>query len=255
MLPPGFRTPGRCDVWLPVGALGTYPLQDRASHQFWMIGRLRGGVDVAQVQAALDGQQAQFARTYPASDANWRVRVAPLLDEMVGSVRTALWVLFGAVAFVLLIACTNVVNLLLVRAVAREPEFALRTALGAGRLRLVRQALAEALLIAAAGAGLAMVLARVGVDAMIVAGGRGLPRFDPRPRESAVLGCSAALALLVTVVVGIVPGLQASSLAPSDALREGPRMPAVELPQQPRETGPWSCRRSRSRSCCSRRLA
>src|SRR5262249_38295783 len=143
VLPPDFRFRSVCDIWMPLSTLGTWPLNDRVSHQFWMLGRLRPGSTVAQAQAQLDTIQRRLAQSYPATDANWNVLVTPLLEEFVGNVRTSLWVLFAAVAFVLLIACTNVVNLLLASAVTREKELAVRAALGAGRLRLLRQTLSE----------------------------------------------------------------------------------------------------------------
>src|SRR5262249_5029242 len=105
VLAPGFSFPGRCDIWMPIGTLGAGLVRDRVSHEFWMIGRLRPDASVAQAQAELDGIQDQLARGYPATDANWRVTVRPLLEEMVGGVRALLWVLFAAVGFVLLIAC------------------------------------------------------------------------------------------------------------------------------------------------------
>jgi len=109
VLPADFHFPGTCDIWLPIGTLGARLPEDRVSHQFWMIGRLRKGFTVVQAQMQLNGIQHQFARAYPDTDANWLVTVKPLLEEFVGNVRTSLWVLLAAAAFVLLIACTNVI--------------------------------------------------------------------------------------------------------------------------------------------------
>jgi putative ABC transport system permease protein len=221
VLPPDFNFPLRCDVWIPVGVLGTSPLHDRVSHQFWMLGRLRPGITVSDAQTQLETIQQRLANVYPATDANWHVRVTGLLQNFVGDVRTALWVLMAAVAFVLLIACTNVVNLLLARAVARQKEFAVRTALGAGRGRLLRQALTETTLIVAAGTILALLLAELGMSAMIRLGAASIPRLDRPHLDAAVLAFSAALGVVVTAFMGLAPVLQASGAAPAESLQAG----------------------------------
>lgn len=113
VLPQEFSFPANCDIWMPLSVLGRELPRDRVSHQFWMIGRLRPGIGVERAQAELDGIQSQLAKAHPDTDSNWGVIVRPLLEELVGNVRRSLWVLLAAVGFVLLIACTNVVNLLL----------------------------------------------------------------------------------------------------------------------------------------------
>jgi putative ABC transport system permease protein len=197
-------------MWMPVGVLGTSLNRDRLSHQFWMIGRLRRAATLEQARVELNRLQDQLAQAYPASDANWRVAVAPLLEHLVGNVRTPLWVLSGAVGFVLLIAGSNVVNLLLARAIAREKEFAVRSALGAVRWRLVRQSLTESLLMALAGAGLAVVLAVIGLRGIGALSAGTIPRFEEPHLNGTVLAVGAALALVTTLLVGIAPGLQVS---------------------------------------------
>lgn len=223
ILPPEFKFPGTCDLWIPTGALGTWPLHDRVSHQFWMLGRLRPHIPLSQAQAEMDAIQHRLAQAYPSTDANWRVNVRPLLDQFVGNVRTSLWVLFGAVGFVLLIVCTNVVNLLLARAVAREKEFAVRTALGAARLRLLRQTLTETLLIVASGTALALIVAKAGTSALLALSSGSIPRFEQPHLSTAVLGFSAGLALLTTLLVGVASGLHASGFGFSRSLGEGQR--------------------------------
>jgi putative ABC transport system permease protein len=223
VLPPDFHYPQDCSLWLPTGALSARTLQDRVSHQFWILGRLRPNVPLARAQAEMDAIQRRFAEAWPSTDANWRVQVRPLLEEFVGNVRASLWILFGAVGFVLLIACTNVVNLLLARGAARAREFAVRAALGASRSRLLRQAFAETLLIAAAGAALALVLANAALRALVALSAGSIPRLEePRLSLPAIL-FSATLALASAFLVGIAPGLGASSLAFADALRAGQR--------------------------------
>ena len=222
VLPRDFHFPGACALWLPAGTLGTWPLADRVSHQFWMLGRLRRGVSPERAQADMDRIQDGLAKAFPATDATWRVRVRPLLEEFVGGVRASLWILLGAVAFVLLIACANVVNLMLARAAAREREFAMRAALGAPRLRLFRQALTETLLLVIGGAGLALLLAEVGLHALSALGAGSIPRLDQPHLSLAVLWFCGGLALATTLLVGAAPGL-ASGRAAYEALKGGQR--------------------------------
>ena len=219
VMPPGFQFPAPCDLWVPLGTLGTSPLKDRVSHEFWMLGRLRPDFTLARAQVEMDAIQQRLAESYPATDANWKVTVRPLLEEFVGNVRFSMWILFGAVAFVLLIACTNVMNLLLARGVAREKEFAIRTALGAARPRLLRQALTETMLLVAAGTAVAMILAAAGLDALVTLSSGSIPRLEQPRLNGAVLAFSAGLALLTTLFIGIIPGLRAGGRITSAAPR------------------------------------
>jgi putative ABC transport system permease protein len=223
VMPAGFQSPPRCDVWMPVGVLGPNLALDRVSHQFWMIGRLASRVEVTQAQAELDGVQRNRADAYPTTDANWRVRAVPLLDELVGNVRTSLGVLLGAVAFVLLIACTNVTNLLLARASDRAREFSIRGALGASSLRLVRQTFTESLLLASAGTVLALALAGVALRAIATLGAGSIPRLDNPQLTAGAFAAAAAVAILTTVVVGLAPGIHASRAAISESLQASQR--------------------------------
>ena len=223
VLPPDFHFPGKCDIWLPVGTLGARLSGDRVSHQFWMIGRLRSAITVAQAQAQLNGIQQQLAQAYPDTDANWLVNVKPLLEEFVGSVRTSLWVLFAAAGFVLLIACTNVIILLLASAVAREKEFAIRGALGAARGRLLRQSLTESLLMVCAGAALALLFAKAALGAIVALSAGAIPRFEQPQINGAVLVFAVFLALFSTLLVGAAPSLHASSLSFVESLQQGQR--------------------------------
>ena len=210
VLPPGFAFPSGCDLWLPIGNLVPSYGHDRRSHQFWTIGLLRPRVSLAQAQADLDTLQQRMAQDYPATDAEWRVRVTPLLDEFVGDARRMLWVLFAAVGFILLIACSNVANLLLARAAAREKEFAVRAALGASRGRLVRQAIAETLLLAGGGTLVALALAYAALRGILALSAGSIPRLEHPQVSGAVLAFSAVLAIVTTLLVGIAPGLYAS---------------------------------------------
>jgi predicted permease len=145
------------------------------------------------------------------------------LDELVGNVGTSLWVLLGAVAFVLLIACTNVTNLLLARASDRAREFSIRGALGASSLRLVRQSLTESLLLATAGATLALVVAGALLRAIAALGAGNIPRLDDPHLTAAAFGAAAAVAILTTVVVGLAPGIHASKAALTESLQASQR--------------------------------
>jgi putative ABC transport system permease protein len=223
VMPAGFQFPARCDLWMPVGVLGPNLVHDRVSHQFWMIGRLSSQVEVTQAQAELDGIQRGRADANPTTDGNWRVRVVPLLDELVGSVGSSLWVLFGAVAFVLLIACTNVTNLLLARASERAREFSIRGALGASSLRLVRQTLTESLLLATAGTALALALAGTALRAIATLAAGSVPRLDDLHLTAAAFGTAAAVAIVTTLMVSLAPGLQASQAAVAEALQASQR--------------------------------
>lgn len=227
ILPPDFHFPGHSDLWLPIGVLGARLPEDRVSHQFWMIGRLRKGVTAGQAQAQLNGIQQQLAHAYPDTDANWLVSVKPLLEEFVGGVRTTLWILLAAVGFVLLIACTNVIILLLARAVAREKEFAIRGALGAARTRLLRQSLTESLLLVLGSAALALLFAKASLAVIVSLSAGSIPRFEQPQINGAVLAFAAALAFLSTLLVGAAPSLHASSISFTESLQQGQRTGSV----------------------------
>jgi putative ABC transport system permease protein len=187
------------------------------------IARLKPGVTLEQARAALDNIAEGLEKLYPNSNKDNRVRMIPLLENYVQYVRRALWVLFGAVGFVLLIACANIANLLLARAATRQKELAVRTALGAGRWRIVRQLLTESLLLAVVGSGLGLLLAMWGVELILKANPDAIPRAQEIGLDGRVLGFTCAVALLTGLVFGLIPAWQASRVDMHETLKDGGR--------------------------------
>jgi len=228
VMPPGFDFPRGCGVWVPTSTLGTSGLQDRVSHPYHVLARLRPGVSLAQAEAQIEGIRQRLAKLYPKTGADWHVRAQPLLNEIIGNARASLLVLLGAVGFILLIACANVVNLMVARASAREREFAIRAALGAGRMRLLRQNLTEGLLIVGISVVLAVVFAKWGLALAVSLTSIHLPRMESFHLNLSVLAFLAATAALTTLLVGLVPAMEASRQDPQDSLCHGQRGGAID---------------------------
>ena len=174
VMPPGFGFPGRTDIWYyPDGSPET---SSRSAHNYRVVARLKDDASVEQAQAELSALAARLSAAYPASNEGKGAAVVPLREQLVGDTRPTLYMLFGAVALVLLIACANVANLLLARATGRTSELAVRAALGAGRGRIVGQLMIESLVLAAVSAAVGLGLARWGVAAFVALAPAGLPR-------------------------------------------------------------------------------
>jgi putative ABC transport system permease protein len=190
-----------------------------------VVGRLRPGVRLSAAQAELAAIARQIATEYPKSNANVGVNVVPLVDAMAGTARTGLLMVLGVVSLVLLIACTNVANLMLARNASRERELALRTALGAGRGRLVRQLLTEAVLLSIAGGALGLVLAHWGTELLValLSNSVPVPRIENSRSDATVLGFTLALSVGTGILFGTVPALVASHIDVHDSLRESSR--------------------------------
>jgi putative ABC transport system permease protein len=223
VMPPGFDFPKGCGIWVPTSTFGESGLQDRVSHAYHVLGRLRHGINLGQASAQIETIQAGLAKAYPNTDADWHVRAQLLLNEIVGNVKTSLFVLLGAVGFILLIACTNVVNLMLARASTREKEFAIRAALGAGKMRLLRQNLTEGFLIVGISVVLAVAFAKWGLALTVSLTSIDLPRMESFRLSWPVLAFMVAIATLTALLVGLAPGLQASRHEPESGLRDRQR--------------------------------
>jgi len=230
VMPPGVDHPGNAynsvaygdtvDAWYPFEFEGN-PGQ-RGPHYLEGIGRLKPGVTVTQAAADFNTIMADLATHYP-GDQGWTIYMVPLYQEIVGPVHRLLLVLLGAVGLVLLIACVNTANLLLARATARQREIAVRAALGAGRWRLVRQMLAESLLMAILGGGLGALLASAGVRALVAFLPAGFPRLAAIHVNGLVFGFTALITLATGLFFGLVPALQSSRTDLQQGLREGGR--------------------------------
>jgi len=222
IMPPGFEFPSKVEIW---GPLAPNERTRAARGSFWLpvVGRLKPGVTRQQAQADMDVIAKQLEQQYPNLNAGYGVNVVPLHEQTVGKIRTALLVLLGAVAFVLLIACANVANLLLSRAAVRQREVAIRSALGAGRWRIVRQMLTESVLLSVIGGGLGLLLAFWGVDVLLKLSPPNLPRLDNIRLDWRVLAFTLGISLLTGLIFGLVPALQTSKSDVGETLKEGGR--------------------------------
>ena len=212
----------RPQVWTP---FQLDPNTSDQGHYFQVMGRLKDGVSLAQARAALEQSTQAYRTRFPDVMAEAVFDVDPVRDVLVNNARSSLLVLLEAVGFVLLIACANVANLLLVRATGQRREIALRAALGAGRGRIIRQLLTESVMLSLAGGGLGLLLAVAGIRALLAVNTAGLPRIGEEGAQVSLDWRVALFALVVSVATGLVfgllPALRSSRADLSSALKEG----------------------------------
>ena len=225
VMPPGFDLhDSKSQLWIPLG-LNPENRQNRGSHGIYVVGRLADNVTPAQANSELQGFLKQWGQWWPQAhvpnDSTHRVQMEPLRDEVVGNVRRALWVLQGAVALVLLIACANVANLLLARAESRHKEFAVRTALGASKTRILRQFMTEGTVLSVLGAALGLALAFWGLKALLAANPESVPRAREITLDPVVLAFTVGVALLTGLIFGLAPLLHMGDQAVSLSIKEG----------------------------------
>ena len=210
------------ELWTPI-AFTPQQAENRAGHSLSrVIGQLKAGVTPEQARTEMGAIVDQLAAQH-ATNAGWHVIVVPLQDHMVRRIKPALLVLLVAVAFVLLIACGNVANLLLARAAGRQKEIGIRTALGARRERIIRQLLTESVLLALLGGALGLVLAKAGMDALLALAPQDLPRLSDISLDGRVVAFTAAITVLTGVIFGLVPALQAASPNLDETLKDAGR--------------------------------
>jgi len=234
VMPPEFRHPGRSlasevDGWTAAG-FNAPPFPAPALRSLRMLpgamGRLKPGLTLQQAQARLNAFSGQLSRQYPndyPAPARWALRLVPVEEDLVGNMRTELFVLFGAVAFVLLISCVNLANLLLARSAGRQREIAVRLALGAGKARLIGQLLAESILLSAVSGAVALISVALMKTSLLKLAPPDLPRVNEIALSPGVLLFAFFVSILTGVIFGLVPALQTVRPNLAGKLREGSR--------------------------------
>ena len=222
VMPEKFRLPGFAKAWVPLG----WTDADRAvrgNHNYNVIARLKPQITIEQAKVDLAAISSRLEQQYPEDDKGWGATSIPLHEQMIGDVRTALFVLLGAVAFVLLIACANVANLVLAKTLARGKEMAIRSALGAGRMVLLRHILVETLLLSVIGGLLGLLLARGVIALSVTLLADRLPAFMQVTLDAQVLAYTLLLSVAAGVLAGLFPSLRFSRVDLNDVLKQGSR--------------------------------
>jgi putative ABC transport system permease protein len=230
VLPPGFRFPDNTDIWIPREILETLP--SRTAHNWRVIARLRESSSISQSRAELSGIAQRLKQQYGVDTSTVAVAVEPLRQAMTSNVRPALMILFGASGFLLLIACANVVNLMLAQAAGRERELSIRATLGANRDRLIRQFLTEAFLLSIIGGAMGVLAAVWGLNGLLAIAPGNLPRLETVSVNFPVLSFSLAVVFLVAIGLGIFSAVRATSGDPRAALNEGSQRQAGTVGRQ-----------------------
>ena len=225
VMPEGFQFPEvDTQLWEPHTLVPNWEAQktQRGAGPWRVVGRLRRQISLQQAQTEMNAVAQRLELAYPGSNKGLGVNLVSFELQFTGpDVRLALWVLFGAVVCVLLIACTNVANLILARSIAREREFAIRTALGAGRLRLIRQLLTESMLLALLAGATGLFIADIGIRALISFSPPNIPHLESVEIDARVLAFTAFVSLLTGLLFGLAPALKTSQAHPAEVLKAG----------------------------------
>jgi putative ABC transport system permease protein len=224
VMPAGFSSPERnAEAWTPVHISNPLAANFRGVHFLRTYGRLAPGMTIEQARSEMRLIDQQLATQYPADNKNRSTVLIPLHERVVGDSRNALLILFAAVSLVLLIACANFANLLMARAAERGREIVIRTALGAGRWRIIRQLLTESVLISLAGGAVGVLIAWWGTSVLVALKPENLPRLQEIGVDSRVFAFTFGLSLLTGVIFGLLPAWTASRAGVSESLKEGGR--------------------------------
>ena len=229
VMPKNFTFPHSADLWVPMNFDSNPEMKLRKAHFLRPIGRLKPGLKLSDAQADTDAISLGLESLYPDSNTGWSLRLVSLREQLVGNTRGTLWILFGAVGFVLLIACANVANLMLVRAATRQKEIALRAALGASRIRLIRQMLTESVLLAVIGGGLGVLIAVFGVDLILKLSEGSIPITAEVKIDATVMMFTLLVSLGTGLLFGLVPAFRTLKLTLTDSLKEAGRTGGGQL--------------------------
>ena len=232
VMPAGFQLlDPASELWVPLSQ-NQFASSARQVRLLSVVGRLNDGVQAGEASAELSNIASRLESEYPDSNKGVGLRVVPLHDQVTGKVRPALWLLFGAVGLVLLIACANIINLMLVRSADRRKEIAVRAALGAGRVRLLRQLLTESITLAVLGGAAGIVLGSWGVNGLLALNPIPIPRYNKIGIDMTVLGFTLAASVITGIIFGLAPAWQALRLDLQSTLKEGGRGAIAESGQR-----------------------